>query len=436
MKTAAIICEFNPFHNGHAYICDVLRRDHGADHIIAIMSGNYVQRGEPAIFDKYTRARMALTGGGHGCSSVRVFGASAANEVGGGYADLVLEIPVEYATASAHEFAAAGVRIALATGVVNMLCFGVEGGVSLDGLKTYAARLNEIESDPDNDKLKSLLKSGKTYPEAVSELISAPPSYSSPNNILAVEYLRALMKYDTEHRIEAVGICRKGDGYGETVARDEHFCSAAALRNIIAGGHSADQTCSKCKNSVRIDKETAKAGIGRKIENYVKAELLELYSASVPVVPDDLSGLLNKSLLEAKYRGLDLTEFTDVSREIADRLIKRADIPMSFTERVADTKTRQYTYTRVQRALLHICIGIRKNMDPDPVQTNDLYLRILGFRRDSGELMKALKFCAEVPIISKTADHKDLLKDEIYYDQLYYSLTHGPSEYERSPVII
>ena len=95
MKTAAVICELNPFHNGHARIFRELREKYGADRIVAVMSGNYVQRGEPAVFDKYVRTRMALTGSGN---------------ADGGYADLVLELPLIFATSSAHEFAAAGVR--------------------------------------------------------------------------------------------------------------------------------------------------------------------------------------------------------------------------------------------------------------------------------------------------------------------------------------
>ena len=116
MKTAAVICEYNPFHNGHRYQLEYIKEKLGADFVVSIMSGNFVQRGEPALIDKYERTRTALING----------------------ADLVLEIPTVFAASSAAEFAAAGVGIAVKSGIIDMLCFGTEGGTVLEDIRQYA----------------------------------------------------------------------------------------------------------------------------------------------------------------------------------------------------------------------------------------------------------------------------------------------------------
>ena len=144
---------------------------------------------------------------------------------------------------------------------------------------------------------------------------------------------------------------------------------------------------------------------------------------------------MSKALLDAKYRGAKLTEYNDVSREIADRLLKNADKPMSYTERIADAKTKQYTYTRISRALLHIVLGIDAGSHIQAMlNESDGYIRLLGFRRDAAPLLKQLKAHAAKPVITKVAGHARLMADEIYYSELLYALTGGISEYEHSPV--
>lgn len=526
MKIASVVCEFNPFHNGHAYLLEKLRREYGADYIIAIMSGNYVQRGEPAIFDKYRRAEMALKGDG-----------------ADGHADLVIELPTIFSCASAGEFAAAGVRMAVSTGITDILGFGVEGGADLSDIRRQAELLSLLESDgADNAELKRLLKSGMSYPEAVAtytesmtrrhgsrpdhahagssenpkpcgtdnnENAAAPAvtqgfdaaegryqtnigaaqgltekdtqsgravNIYASNNILAAEYLAALDKYDAEHRIQPAAIVRVGDGYAREEASDDRYCSATALRKYICtqtDGHGANYVyagageayssrkcdadgmqdayaagiCS-CDNDISAESDHEYAGrctsdtsknreLHEFIGSYVPAELQGMYGGRIDSVDADmLSEALSLKLLEAKYRALDLTRYTDVSREIADRLMKNADRSMSFTERAAAVKTRQYTYTRVSRALLHIALGISK-ADFILKKGNGIeYIRILGFRRDASELLKALKNNASVPIISKTADGAELLRSELYYSGIYNVLSGGRSEYERSPVMV
>ena len=214
MRTAAVICEFNPFHNGHAYMLARLREEYNADYIIAIMSGNYVQRGEPAVFDKYIRTEAALKGDGDR-----------------GYADAVIELPTLYSTASARDFAAYGVKLAVWSGFIDILGFGLEDGVSLEDIFRQAKRKDELESDTSaNALMRELLSSGLSYPEAEAVCLSrmnADVSFSSaPNNILATEYLRALKSFDKEQHIKPVAISRIGDGFNTTSAVDARYCSA------------------------------------------------------------------------------------------------------------------------------------------------------------------------------------------------------------------
>ena len=423
MKTAAVICELNPFHNGHARLMQTLREEYGADYIIALMSGNYVQRGEPAVFEKYARAEMALAGSS------------------GGHADLVLEMPALFSTASAREFASAGVRMALVTGIADMLGFGTEDGAGLSELDTQALKLDTAEDFGDpafSAAVRSGLRSGLSYPRALDAALSAcgtvseqetsadrstAPSQellSAPNNILAAEYLRALRKFDPGHSITPVSISRVGDGYANVQAADPHFCSAAALRRMLpADGTAAFSSAPELHPAYP----------------YVPAHALSLFLKCRPLSPDAFSPYLNKTLLEARYFGKDLSVYADVSKEIADRLLRRSDEPMSFTARIADIKTKQYTYTRISRALLHIALGItREETETAKAAGYISGLRILGFRKDAVPLLKSLKANASVPLITKTADHKELLNTQLYCDQLYQYASGGINEYRHSPV--
>lgn len=167
--------------------------------------------------------------------------------------------------------------------------------------------------------------------------------------------------------------------------------------------------------------------------------LKEAFTANTLVFPDDMSAILQVRLLDAAMQKNTLTDFLDVSREISDRLLNNADRIMSFEERAVHTKTRQYTYSRIKRALIHIVLGIGEE-EFGVAKRNGYadYIRILGFRKDAREkgLLKNLKKNALVPVITKTADNKELLKRDIYRDQIYFSLKNQKGELQRSPVIV
>lgn len=216
MKVVGVICEYNPFHAGHAYLLEQARKITGADYVVSIMNGDFMQRGEPAVFSKYTRARMALDRG----------------------ADMVFELPVRYGLSSAGDFAAGGILALQSLGFITDLCFGSECG-DLKLLQETAETLL-TETDDYSESLKACLKSGQSYPaaqEAALKTLSRFPDnlLDKPNNVLGIQYCLALQKYSPgiiPHTVKRVG-----QGYhDEDNGTDTEYPSATALRKEIYNG--------------------------------------------------------------------------------------------------------------------------------------------------------------------------------------------------------
>ena len=376
MKIVGLITEYNPFHAGHLYHMQQARELTGADYCVVLMSGSFVQRGEPAIFDKYLRTKTALLAG----------------------ADLVLEIPAAFSTASAHEFAAYGVALLSAIGV-DAVVFGSECG-QIEILKQAAYALNH-ESAEFRERLQKGLKAGLTYPQARAKALEMEDTWasvlSSPNNILGIEYLRAAE--DLHSPMEFYTISREGSGYHEDTLADANFPSASAIRGII-------------RNSLSKDKDLLDI-----LASHLPAVTHPAYTGAVPVFVDDFSELLNAAVLQMQ--------------ELAARLAKPPYFPLSFEERIQALKTRQLTYTRVSRALLHLVLGMREE---DISRWKDegyaLYARILGFRRQSSPLLSCLHKKSSIPLITKMADAAQnlspsalaLLEQEVYASHLYQTV--------------
>lgn len=386
MKIVGLITEYNPFHAGHLYHMQQARELTGADYCVVLMSGSFVQRGEPAIFDKYLRTKTALLAG----------------------ADLVLEIPVAFSTASAHEFAAYGVALLSAIGV-DAVVFGSECG-QIEILKQAAYALNH-ESAEFQERLRKGLKAGLTYPQARAKALEMEDTWasvlSSPNNILGIEYLRAAE--DLHSPMEFYTISRKGSGYHEDTLADANFPSASAIRGII-------------RNSLSKDKDLLDI-----LASHLPAVTHPAYTGAVPVFVDDFSELLNAAVLQMQAT----FSIADLSPELAARLAKPPYCPLSFEERIQALKTRQLTYTRVSRALLHLVLGMREE---DISRWKDegyaLYARILGFRRQSSPLLSCLHKKSSIPLITKMADAAQnlspsalaLLDQEVYASHLYQTV--------------
>lgn len=386
MKIVGLITEYNPFHAGHLYHMQQARELTGADYCVVLMSGSFVQRGEPAIFDKYLRTKTALLAG----------------------ADLVLEIPVAFSTASAHEFAAYGVALLSAIGV-DAVVFGSECG-QIEILKQAAYALN-YESAEFQERLRKGLKAGLTYPQARAKALEMEDTWasvlSSPNNILGIEYLRAAE--DLHSLMEFYTISRKGSGYHEDTLADANFPSASAIRGII-------------RNSLSKDKDLLDI-----LASHLPAVTHPAYTSAVPVFVDDFSELLNAAILQMQAT----FSIADLSPELAARLAKPPYFPLSFEKRIQALKTRQLTYTRVSRALLHLALGMREE---DISRWKDegyaLYARILGFRRQSSPLLSCLHKKSSIPLITKMADASQslapsalaLLEQEVYASHLYQTV--------------
>ena len=221
MQVNGIIAEYNPFHNGHLYQLKRSLEETGADYTVVAMSGNFVQRGSAALLDKHTRAEMALLGG----------------------ADLVLELPALYAASSAEFFAAGAIRLLDQLGVVDTVSFGSELGDT--ALLKKAAEILVQEPADFSSSLKHYLKEGMSYPNARTEAIiqhypefnGQDSIFSSPNNILGIEYIKALLRQNSS--IRPVTIKRLGNGYHDRSA-GAPFCSALAIRQALFSGASPE----------------------------------------------------------------------------------------------------------------------------------------------------------------------------------------------------
>lgn len=401
MKVAGIITEYNPFHNGHKYQIDQVRDRTGAAYIVVIMSGNFLERGVPAITDKYARTQMALNGG----------------------ADLVLELPSLWATASAERFAAAGVHLLASTGVIDTICYGAEQPdnelmqriVSI--LATTApdsdASAGSFPSDPIvdctkatiyNQKLIELQKQGLTYPaaraRALSECLTDVDEetvldfLSTPNNILAIEYEKAITKWNAAHtrKIQGYGIQRIGGGYHDETVHAQ-YSSATAIRRLLLEEPASE------------DRHTA---LQAQVPSFVYEPLLKSASCGDLMDSDDFSAALYARLWT--YRNTGYTQFADCSTELSNKIANRLDQFTSYSDFAALLKTREVTYTRVCRVLLHILLDIRQE-DYAHYTPEDAYLRVLGFRRDAAPLLSAIKKEASLPLVTKMADASTMLSD-------------------------
>lgn len=403
MNVIGIIAEYNPFHNGHAYQIAHVRKNLHADYIVVATSGDYVQRGEPALLDKYTRARMALSSG----------------------ADVVLELPVLWSTASAELFADAGISLFEKTGCVNGICFGAESG-DLALLRRIADVLADEPADL-KASLKYNLKSGSTFPKAREAALlsyfsgsagqdgALPVSaealsslLASPNNILALEYLKALRRRASS--ITPYLLKREGAAYHETSILSGASAipaSASAIRHTLFA-----DAAGACGNSADRASEDSADGILRHAMPQEALVILQDYRADFPLLcADDFSSILGYLLLSSSATQLART--ADSSPEFANRMQNQLPYYTSFSSFASRLKSKEMTLTRINRILLHSILGITSS---DYACGNALdkipYLRILGFRKSAAPLLAALKASAAVPLITRSSQALKLLSPD------------------------
>ena len=387
MKTVGIIAEYNPFHNGHLYQLKKAKEITGADFAVVVMSGDFTQRGTPAVFDKYTRCRLSLLAG----------------------ADLCIELPVVYATASAELFAKGAVSLLSALGV-DALCFGSECG-EIAPLREIASLLF-AEPPAYKEALNKALKEGLSFPSAravavrkcahtdslsgvdaaASDSLSgvdaaASDVLASPNNILGIEYLKALLALEKngQHAPVPYTIKREGDGYLSHTLSEESFCSAMALRKGIAEEN---------------------PDLLRYVPESIRQEFSDTCQTKSALCADDFSGMLFYKLLSEKDAGYD--SYLDVSSDLSDKIRKNLGTFTTFSAFCENSlKSKDITLTRVYRSLLHILLSIKKEDLPAAAP----YARILGFREASFEVFGCLSK-KNIPLLSRLKDASSLLSPE------------------------
>ena len=339
MKTYGIICEYNPFHNGHIYQIEETRKQ-GATHIVAIMSGNYVQRGDVAMIDKFARAKTAVANG----------------------VDLVVEMPVVYSLSSANFFARAGVMMLGALGCVDGISFGSECG-DIELLKN-AAMASINASKP--EKIKPLVEQGMSFPQAIQQAIALEYGpiiasvFDSPNNTLAVEYLKAIKLLNLE--FETFTVKRKGAEH-DSADPSEGIASASLIRSMIEDGKDI---------SPYVPKETAEIA-----KEYEEKELLAYFDN----LERELLYVLRSMIPPA------IAECPDVDPALANFIFRAGIDAKSLDQFLEITGTKRYTAAKIRRVLLNLYIGTKAS----DLMIMPPYGRILAFNDKGSEILKASK---------------------------------------------
>lgn len=446
MKIAAVIAEYNPFHNGHAYQLRQIKEHYGYDHIIVVMSGDFMQRGEPAIIDKYTRTKMALSGG----------------------ADLVLELPAYYACASAEYFAAGAVSLLHGLSCVDALFFGSESedtdaaapnppfflmhaaSILLEEPAEYrrmlsdslkrghnyaAARMESLTAMLKNDDI-LLSATAKSHPDSESPL--APDTaqecsshlsavLSMPNNILGIEYCKAILRLKSP--IKPFAIRRIGSGYHDADTNGS-YAGAEAVRALLlrqSGHMMPSQNPSFSHGSFMThdtDAFSEEDGILSRLSALVPTDtaqiLSEQYRTHTLIHPDDFSSLLHYRLLLEASR---LEQYADCTPELANRIrmLMPSLLDQTATGMTDTLKTKAFTHTRISRVLAHLLLNMTvQNLCLFTEHSTPAFLthaRILGFRKSAcGTLLSAVKENACIPLITKPSDYHPVGAAAALYD--------------------
>ncbi len=371
MNVTGIIAEYNPFHNGHLYQIQKVR-ENGADYIVVVMSGDFLQRGVPAMMDKYARAKMALQNG----------------------ADLVIELPALYATGSAWYFARGGVSLLDKLNVIDTICFGCESDTPQSILQS--ADILAKESDDFKREMQKALKAGNSFPKA-RELalkkianIKYPSDLSNPNNILALEYCLALKERNSN--ISPYPIKREGSSYHDTALTAGNNPSASAIRELLMASPCHDKLISYVPQSVY---DILTSG----------------YNKQYPICQNDFSSLLKYKILLEGNNGFE--KFGDISASLSDKIIKYSNQFTTFDSFCQLLKSKDITYSRISRSLIHILLHITQEQY-NYYKSHDYtyYARILGLKKEASPLLSQIKKKTSIPLISKLADSAGLLSDE------------------------
>ena len=366
MKICAIICEYNPFHNGHLYQLREAKRLSEADAILCIMSGNFVQRGEAAVIDKFTRARHALEAG----------------------ADIVIELPTVFATSNAELFAKGAIHILSSIPDVDTLCFGCESA-NKTALKLAAKYLND-EPKEVSDKIKKLTANGVSYAKARTQAWAGyipMDLLCSPNNILGLEYTRAILAENAN--IDILPIERIGGGYNDDSLK-ENYSSATAIRTAIKD----------------------KISIHNNVPDFVATDL--------PTTLETTLDILEKYAILTRDK-MEIAKVCDCTEGLENAFKKAALFTQTLQESLTSAR---YTSSRIRRIALQNLLNIDETLIRQALST-PLYLRVLAVKKERQDVLSSLSE-SNFPIIARAHDedvlsnvsmdcfYKDLFADNIY----------------------
>ncbi len=365
MSVVGIICEYNPFHEGHRYHIQKAKELTGADTVAVVMNGDFVQRGEPAVVDKYARARMALEGG----------------------ADLVFELPLRYGLSSAEDFAYGGILALESLSFVDYYCFGVENEDKTSHIVRTGTYLAEEPAEY-KEVLAGFLREGDSFPAAREKAlrmllgIAADPSgmddLFEPNHILGMEYVKAAVQLSSQMKPVVVG--RKGMGHlGEQLpepgGEQETFLSAGAIRKGMRQGR-----------ILGVSAQTRQ--LLEKSPCFLEAEAFW--------------GMCSYAIWD---RWEELEEYKDVSKEIGDAFRNHWYSACSLTDFLHRCKTKNMTMSRLKRCVFQILLGIRKEESREKKLP---YIRLLGMRKQASFLLRGVQ---DTVVISRLAADRKKLDD-------------------------
>jgi len=372
MKVVGIIAEYNPFHNGHKYHLEQSKKICNAQYSVAVMSGNFLQRGEPALFDKWTRAKMAVLNG----------------------IDLVIELPVIYSCQVAEIFAFGAVKILSSLGIIDYLSFGSEKG-NIEELYDLAdALLNEPMEI--SDEIKHLMDKGLTYSKALGDTYNKyyGDILSYPNNVLGIEYIKSILLLKSS--IKPVTVKRVMNNYNDAYFTGA-ISSATAIRKALKENPFMED----------IQASTPEASW-----NIIQDSIM---IKKGPVFWEDFTDILLYQIRKSSYQ--DIENLPDVKEGLEYRIKKAGNNSTCFEELIDLLKTKRYTRTYLQRSLCHLLLGINKE---DIKQAKDIlspvYIRVLALNKKGRDLLKEIRINTDYPIINKPADFKP---DSPYLDRIF-----------------
>ena len=381
MKATGIVVEYNPFHNGHKFHAEEARSQANADVVIAVMSGNFLQRGEPAFIDKWARTKMALQNG----------------------VDIVIELPYAFATAHAPAFAKAAIQILDATHC-HTFCFGSEDG-NINSFENSMALIERAGSEYEHT-IKDAVSRGLSYPKALNEAYilavkSADPKLpvadlTKPNNILGFHYVQAAR--DIASSMEAITIPRIGAGYHDDVQKDNPIASATGIRKTFF----ESQTINSIRN---FFPDATHTGLTAWQESH---QSFGSWATFYPFLRFTI-------LREGPAR---LVEIADIKEGIENLFYRAAANNGTFEGFMNEVKSKRYTWTRIQRMLTHIFNGYTydlRNQIESPT-----YLRLLGMTQNGRLYLNQNKKDLKLPLVSKAAAFSNpSMKMDIHAANMY-----------------